>query len=895
MRTLIRALAIRVVPPDWRETVRADLSEDVLERSGASAWPTLRYAAEAVRIGITLRARNLRRPDMIGAFASLERLPAEFHYAGRALRRAPWFTAAIVSVMTLVLTLATVVFAIADGVLFRPLPYPQADRLFAIEPGFEGLPRHEFLATTVSPADVANWSATAPGVGFSGFSVANVIGYGTGVNDDGGGMAEVRPDIFTVLGVHPMVGGFIDADFSSRSPITPVIITWDLWQGRFRGASDILGRVVYLDGSTTLGFRVVGVMPRGFWFPSDRAEVQFLAPKVLTTEQLTDPSRRTFTRVIARVPAGMTAEALRSRVEVGMRATAAVLPDPGPRPDGWSEAGWRRQGPYERASVTPLARSVGEQSRPLFLAVFAAVMVLVALGALNASGLMAARAVDRERELGVRRALGASRLAVGRTVAVESFALCLLAGALALPLSQPVLRFVLTLLPERTVVFKPWGAEAVDGRILAFVALLAAALAVQASIWPIRRAMTAAPGTGTVAGRASERRTLGRSVVVSTQVAGALALTVVGALLVGSLLSVYGQGLSIRAGNIVLVEAQMWGLRSGSAAERAARVSPILERLRALPAVRDAALMAGQALVGPVPRGIGWGYFDTPRRDLINAYTHAVTAGYYRILQPQVVAGRLPTEAELAGGVPIAVVSESLAAEYWPAESALGQVLKASRAGTTYEVVGVVRDVPWLSWDTEAPTAYGPYGPLAVRDSTITLFIEAAHDPARVTREVLRELEAMTPPVIARRSGELTDVFADTVRDRRFRAWLFGGFAASALIVVGIGILGLLAMATARRTKEVGIRQALGATRSSIVQLLVGEQLVPVFVGLATGAVVSAWAVGFVESYLFHVTTTDLRVWASAFALLLLTAGIGTLVPSLRASSSDPTTTLRAE
>jgi ABC-type antimicrobial peptide transport system permease subunit len=199
-----------------------------------------------------------------------------------------------------------------------------------------------------------------------------------------------------------------------------------------------------------------------------------------------------------------------------------------------------------------------------------------------------------------------------------------------------------------------------------------------------------------------------------------------------------------------------------------------------------------------------------------------------------------------------------------------------------------------MSWDTETASIYGPFDPLSSGD-TVTLFLDVAGDGNRVLRDVLGEIDAMAPPVAARRAGPLIDVFADTVRPHRFRSWLFGSFAAASLLVVGVGILGLLAMSTARRTREVGIRQALGATQASIVRLLVGEQLVPVVAGLVAGAVIAAWAVGFVESYLYQVTTADARIWSAAAGLIISTASLGALIPAARASAIDPTTALRSE
>jgi predicted permease len=800
--------------------------------------------------------------------------------------------------MTLVLTLATVVFAIVDGVLFRPLPYPESEHLFLVTPSVNGFPAPEGRAMSSSPADIAHWATAAPEVDFTGFHAANLVGLGTGVNDDTGAMASIRPEFFDVIGIQPMMGGFASVDFEREERISPVIITWDLWQGRFQGRPDVLGHVEYWLGSTEAGVRVVGVMPPGFWFPSASAEVQFLRPYVLSPEQLADPTRRGVHSVVARVPEAMTADELRSRVEAGMRAAARAFPDRGPRPDLWSEAAWRRGGPYDKAAVEPLAASLGGRSRVLFSATFAAAMVLVLLGALNASALLAARSADRDGEFGIRRAFGAPRRVIGQSVLVEVLLLFLLAAVAAGFIAPLLVRTTLPLFPEHTVLFKPWGADAFGWREFGFLAGLALLLAVLGSVWPAFRALRSTPGTAAPAGRSTERRSRGRLVVIATQTAGALLLTVIGALLVGSLLSVYGQGLSIRTDGLIYIEASLSGGRLPDAAARAARVAPVLERLRQTPGVRDVTLMAGETLFGPMPEGVAvvGMVFDTPDagRDR-SPHAHAVTAGYYRILQPELVAGRLPTDEELTSGSPVAVLSETLARIYWPNESPLGKTIGGHWDDQPYEVVGVVRDVPWLAWDTATPTAYGPYAPLSFSLSTITLFIDAGDRPSQVTRAVLAELETMTPSVNARRAGSLIDIFAETVNARRFRSWLFGGFAAAALVVVGVGILGLLAMSTARRTREVGIRQALGATPGSIVRLFVREQMRPVLAGLALGAIVAAWAVGFVESYLFGVTTTDPRVWGAAIVLILVTAGAGALIPSMRASTTDPTISLRAD
>jgi hypothetical protein len=577
----------------------------------------------------------------------------------RALRRAPWYSVTVIGVIALGMTVATTVFAIVDGVLFRPMPYPDSNRLFAIEPTFSDVASPPRQGT--SRADIANWTAVAPDVAFTAFQAQPWSQFGTGVNDDAAGVAQVMPNVFDVLGVRPWIGGFAKEDFeqtTDASRLRPVIITYDLWQSRFQGEPTLVGRAVETDPATHYGFRVVGIMPRGFTFPSDRWEIRFLTPLPADPERK-DAFTRRFGEPIARVPAAMSADALRDRVEAGMRATAAVFPARGAKPPGWSDRGWRMQGPFDRAHVKPLSTSLGSQSRPLFRAVFLAVALLVGLSAINVSGLMAARTLDRARELGLRRSLGASAASIGRLVFAEAFALILVGAALGFLFVQPLLHFALSLLPEDIVLFKP---PQIDWRVAAFVALGAVALSVPTALWPIRRALRAGAQTTGDGSRASARvRGVGRFAAIAAQVAGALVLTVVGTLLVGSILAVYGNDRPIRTDGVVVIESRMGGPGvGGKSPTRAARVGPILDRLRQVPGVQAVALTSAQVL-----RGGNWPSWFTPPAGAVNARldvdVQAVAADYYRVLQPQLLSGRLPSDADLASSARVLVVSEGVA------------------------------------------------------------------------------------------------------------------------------------------------------------------------------------------------------------------------------------------
>jgi predicted lysophospholipase L1 biosynthesis ABC-type transport system permease subunit len=275
-----------------------------------------------------------------------------------------------------------------------------------------------------------------------------------------------------------------------------------------------------------------------------------------------------------------------------------------------------------------------------------------------------------------------------------------------------------------------------------------------------------------------------------------------------------------------------------------------------------------------------------------NVDTWGITEGFFEVLQPEIVAGRLPNDAELRALAPLIVVSERAAQAYWPGRSPLGETLVDQQTKETFSVIGVVKDVRWLAWDMESPIVYAPYASVS-RAPWLTYFLRTDANPGTVLREAMRAVEAADRLTRVTRAAPLAAVFRDSVSLRRFQSWLFGGFAAAGLLVVGAGILGLLAMSTARRTREVGIRCALGATPRSVVALLMREQLLAVGVGLLAGAAVAAWAVGFVTSYLYELAPTDPRVWAVAVALMVAAAGVGALIPAVRASRVDPLRALR--
>lgn len=902
MQTLWRWLTDRALA----ESIAGDLEEQRRRRAGksrvlAALWFWRRTAALALYFGSTrllaLLARLCRQ-----TLARSSGIGRDLSYAIRSLRRAPAYTATVIGVTTLGMTLATTVFAVVDGVLFKPLPYPDADRLVAIESGFNNLPAPAAAPATwykrlpgngASAQDIAGWQAAAPDASITGTQV-RTQSMGQGVNEAPYGVGFVQRNFFETIGVPPMVGGFDGSDFDHEALVQPVVITYELWQGRFQRDGALIGRTFINSPTTGRGFRVVGIMPRGFVFPSAAAAVSFIAPYIPSSYDLSDPARRSLGEIIARLPPGMSPAALRERVETGMAAAAEAFPVKARR-RGLSDRGWRMEGPFDHADVVPLASRLGVIERPLFRAIFLAALVLLALGGLNVSGLMAARGLDRARELGLRRALGASGVRLARLVFVEALVPIVVAAALGLALAVPLLHIGARLLPDDLVLLTPHMKATIDGRVVMFVVLSAIALAVPTTIWPIRRALgIGATPVGDGSRGSARTRSLGRTVVIGSQVAGALVLTMGGVLLVTSTMAVYANTPAIQTNGVVVLRTELQGDAGGiGAPDRTTRAHALLDTLRRMPGVDGVALTEGQVLEGG--GGVPW-WAPPPAaaRSRLEVVAQAVTSDFYRVLQPQLVMGRFPTDAEMQGHAPLIVISESVARAYWPDASPLGQTLTYARVSAPFAVVGVVKDVRWNYWDRESGAIYGPFARVS-RTANLTVFIRTPKSAGQITAQAIQGIAAFDPLTRTTHAGALDDLFADTVRPRRFQSWLFGSFAVAALVIVGVGVLGLMAMSTGRRTREMGIRLALGSTREGLVRLLLREQLISVAAGVVAGSLAAAWAVRFVRAYLYEITPYDPRVWALAIAVIVVTTVVGTLIPSLRASRTDPVQALRAE
>ena len=792
---------------------------------------------------------------------------SEIRQALRSLSQARWYSGTIVAVMALCMALSTTVFAIVDGVLFKPLPYARPAELYLMTGGY--LTKAQRGGISVSPRNVRDWTAAVPGAVSTMLNTGLVAQQFGDVRGWAPIVGRIDAHFFEVMGNQPLVGGFTDADFADESA---VLISYGVWQSKLGGRPDVIGQALPTADSLVRGrtYRVAGVLPRGFLFPWFGQSPEILLPLVVSSAEQNDLRARGFTGIV-RLPSDRPLSDAQARMDA---AAAAEKIDWVPRPNDGSPV-------FDHANLERLDYQMSRLQRPTFRLAFGAAGVLMLLGCLNISGLMASRALDRRQDISVRRALGGRAADIARLLLMENAIVVAAGAALGVLLSTPLMRLTLLLLPD-------WGllkTPAIDVRVIVFAALVGVIAVVIASAWPVWRAvrLPAVPNLNDGQRTSGRGQSLGRFVVIAAQVAIGLTLTLGGALLVGSLVQVWRIDPGYTADRVIILQGRTV---SQTRAERDAALDRFEHDLRGV---------SGVTAVGATQTRFSGGI-------MMNAFadgaTVAVRPGFAEAMGLRLVAGRWLSNEEFATGAPVAVMSSRAAAKVFGSEPALGRQIRGfvNQKPQPFEVVGVVQDAQLGRWDNQGlGQSFAPYS-IASDEQTSVSIVVRSDRPDQAMALLLPMVQRRDAPDVRVISAAIgADLLNESVRSRRLNSWLFGGFAASALAIVGVGILGLLAMSSTKRTREIGIRMAMGSTPAQVVRMLLREQVFAVVTGLVAGAIVAAWAQKFVRVYLFKMDGSDPRVWAAAVVVMLAVALIGAAIPSVRASRMDPSRALRGE
>ncbi len=849
-------------------------------------------AAARRRIGNPLRLREQSREAW--SFAALETFAQDVRHALRLLGRDPAFTFTALATLALGIGLSTAIFSFAYGVLWRPLPYPNPDRLVILSSA-QG-------ARTFSTWAPVSYEALRPRVttldSLAAYNSINAQLTGRGEPRQLDAL-EVSPNFFATLGVAPARGRAFLTGAAAPDDDGAAIVSDRLWRTSLNADPAAVGQSITVDG---LPRTIVGVLPPDFSFRPVIPRLGALpeADIFLLNRWPGDTGRNAFLWLLGRMKAGITQE----------RAEAELTPlinDPSvAAPGALGTAG--RLAP----NVRTLARTVGLQEygtdsvRTLLLILLGAVSLVLLIACVNVANLQMARLTARRGELSVRMSLGAGRRRIVRQLLTEAVVLSLLGASLGVLLAWLAVDAALPLVPQG-VLPRP-GGVVIDARVMAFglgLSLLASllvglvpALRISGSTFGEGHALHAGE-TRTTADRQGERL---RTLLVAGQIAMTLVLLIGAGLLIHSFVRLTsvptGFESNDRDGVLQIVKVQLPERLYDEPERMQAFARGVLDRIRYLPGVKSA------SLINSVPFGMMFiqGDFDVEGqpKPTLRAGTPKIDAGYFKTMGIPLLAGRDFTAQDTAAAPKVAIVSERIVRECFPGgpREALGRRVRVNvlDQGDWLTVVGVVADIHQrgLAGDVQ-PMIYAPFQQDRSGFLRFVSFVARTATPAGVVEGIRAEIRRVAPDLPIESAVTMDEAVAASVAQPRFRMLLVGLFALAATLIATCGLYGLMAYAVTQRRREIGVRMALGATRRDVLRLVLARALRIVAVGLIVGLAGAVGVTRVLQTFLFGVTPTDPMVFTIVTLLLVAVGLIAAWLPARRATRIDPWAALRAE
>jgi predicted permease len=841
------------------------------------------YAAER-RFGNAMLLKEVSREMWSGIW--FERLVQDVRYGLRQLRRNPGFTAVAVLTLALGIGANTLIFSVVNAAVLHPLPFRDANKLVTLwvtssNFGYTG-------PGSLTDPDYMEWRKQNRVFGdiaaFRG-QPSNLTGVGEPLRLTG---AAISPSLLRALGVNPVLGRPFAEEEAGADRNRVALLSDKLWRSRFGSNPSAVGKAIKLDGDF---FIVVGVMPAGFTFPND-ADVW--VPLTLSSD-----AHNATLQVVARLKPGVSIG--RARTDVALIAKRL------------DQQRHRQSGDWEeQTTLVPLGDEVASALRTSLLVLLGAVGLVLLIACANVANLFLGRAATRQREIAIRKALGAGRSRIIRQMLTESVMMAALGGGLGLLLAIMGHRFLADAAP-----LLPWNTQSpaatariasggIDFWVLGFTLALSVLTAVLFGITPALRASRSEltdslkeAARGSSMGRAGSRL---RDGIVLAEVALALILLVGAGLLIRSFLSLMKVDPGFSPQNVLTMNISLPDSRYRDPDSMIAFEQQAIGRLQTLPGVKYASGVFGL----PLGSGAVAGDFTvegqpapTPGTPPFIAAKKVIGGDYFRALGIPLIKGRYFDAHDSESAAHVVVVSQSLAHHYWPHGDAIGKRLKPGFEDDAWcTVVGIVGDTKQYSLDeTPAPSMYLPYAqapaPFLMEDST--LVVRTTLQPLGLVNEARHAVESVDPDLPVFEVATMEQLVYRSASSPRFNTVLLGLFAALALILAAIGIYGVMSYSVTQRTHEIGVRMALGAKARDVVRQTIAQGMRQTLAGILLGLAGAFVLTRFLSSLLYGVRPSDPATFLAVSLVLLAVALLACYIPARRAATVDPMVALRHE
>lgn len=796
----------------------------------------------------------------------------DVRYALRGLVRRPMFAAIVLATIALGVGANAAIFSVVRGILLRPLPYPHPERVVSF-----GHKAPEWLASQPEYIDYKRDLRSFEALAAFTEGEGNLA---TEEDPERVGVAVVTPNFFTVLGMTPAVGRYFAPDEDAHGPVPIAVISYSLWQRRFRGDSAVVGKTLTFNGRTRT---VIGVMPKHFDYLSAHTDVWFAMPRI-NPDSLGDRANHSLF-MVGRLRQGVSVESALAEATGDARRQVR---DNASRYD-------------PRNPIIPVIARVSDNlvgaTRPYLWTLFGAVGFVLLIVCANVANLLLARGEGRRKEMALRTALGASGRRLLTQTFTESVVLAVGGGALGLLLAWGGNRALVALAPSSV----PRLDEiAIDWSVFAFTLALSVGAGIVFGVVPALYATRAAPASvlkegGKTARHAGSHRV--RRALVAAEVALAVVTLMGAGVLLRSLANLESNDVGFDARSVFTASVSPLGNFDES--RTLTFYAQLLQRVRAIPGVRAAGAARWLPVVdvgglwGLLPEGQS---YETMAQGPM-AVPQQVTPGYFAAMGMRVT-GRDFNDADRGGGPYVAIVSKLLAKQLWPGVDPLGKRFHLGGTQTYMSVIGVVDDIRSRGFDDKPePTMYFPlpqtreaayFMPRAMK-----LVVRTSGDPMAVAGQVRAIVKSLDPTVPVSNARTLENVVGTSVANRRFSTALIAAFAALALVLAGIGIYGVISYGVSERTFEIGVRMALGAERTRVLALVVRDGVSTALVGGVLGLAGAIAAIRAIRSLLVGITTVDVPTTIIACVALSIVVVAASVVPARRALNVNPTEALR--